>query len=512
MTTFLDDLSAREIREQLGHPVIDGDGHLIEVREAFVRYVHERGHGEYFDDAFARGLLDPGQVQLSPGDVVGGDRGLSLIEHRRRAHSHKPNYFFTPGNTMDWAAVTMPALMHERMDETGFDFAVVYPTYGLHIAHVPDDEARRGLCRLFNEMVAEDYAPYRDRLSPVAILPLSTPEEGIDGLEHAVSLGLKAFLMPSYVWRTIPAFADAPAAYRSRLRRMDTFGLDSEFDYDPFWRRAVDLNAPLATHLSGAGLPDHVSPSNAVFAAGEFSATGEAVAKSLFLGGVIARFPRLRVGLLEGGVAHGVRLLGDLISRYEKRGPDGLRRLDPRGIDPEQIRRLASKYNRRLVGLPGDRLVPPLAADEGTDNDYELSRVRWAEDIVDQFCRAFFWGCEGDDPLIRVAFDGDANPSGAVVPAFIGSDIGHWDVPAFDYALREAYEQVDGGLLTAEQFEDFSFTNAVRFYAGDRSDFFAGTAVEGAVDAWLASSPARATVGRDPGTSPAVQAGSSRAG
>ena len=61
----------------------------------------------------------------------------------------------------------MPGLMYERMDETGFDFAVVYPTYGLHIAHIPGDEARRGLCRLFNEMVAEDYAPYRDRLSPV---------------------------------------------------------------------------------------------------------------------------------------------------------------------------------------------------------------------------------------------------------------------------------------------------------------------------------------------------------
>ena len=100
---------------------------------------------------------------------------------------------------------------------------------------------------------------------------------------------------------------------------MDTFGVDSEYDYDPFWKRAEELNAPIAAHMSGARLIDHVSPSNSVFSAGQFAATGEALAKSLFLGGVLHRFPKLRFGLLEGGVAVGVRLYGDLVSRYEKR-------------------------------------------------------------------------------------------------------------------------------------------------------------------------------------------------
>ncbi len=427
-----------------------------------------RGEGRLFDDPFARSLFVPG----NEGDL------FPPLEQRRRFHTHKGHRWFTPANTRDYAAVSMPGLMYERLDETGFDFAIVYPTYGLHIAHVPGEAARRGLCRLYNEMIAEDYAPYRDRLSPVAVLPLSTPEEGIEALEHAVSLGLKAFLIPSYVWRTIAAFEEAPPEYRSRLRRMDRFGVDSEYDYDPFWKRAVELNAPISAHLSGAGLPDHVSPSNSLFSAGQFAATGEALAKSLFLGGVLHRFPQLRVALLEGGVAVGVRLYGDLVSRFEKRGPEGLHLLDPRRIDTGELARLAAKYNPRLVGLPEQQLVPALAADEGGINDFELSGVRSPDDIRDQFCRGFFWGCEGDDALIGVAFDRRVNPLGAVVPAFVGSDIGHWDVPSFGHPLQEAYEQVGHELLTAEQFRDFTLTNAVRFYAGERPEFFVGTTVE----------------------------------
>jgi predicted TIM-barrel fold metal-dependent hydrolase len=466
------ELSAPGIRERVGHPIVDGDGHLVEVRQALVRFAYQRGQEALLDEPVARGLLVPGNEHMR----------FPPLEERRQFYTHKANRWFTPANTRDYAAVCMPGLMYERLEETGFDFAVVYPTFGLHIAHIPGEAARRGLCHLYNELVAEDYAPYRDRLSPVAILPLSTPEEGIEGLEHAVSLGLKAFLIPSYVWRTIPAFADAPRAYASRLRRMDTFGCDSEYDYDPFWKRAVELNAPISAHLSGAGLMDHVSPSNSLFSAGQFAATAELLAKSLFLGGVLHRFPKLRVGLMEGGVAVGVRLYGDLVGRFAKRGPEGLAHLDPRAIDTAEVSRLAARYSPRLVGVPEDRLLPALAAEEGGDNDFQASGVRSPADIRDQFCQGLFWGCEGDDPLIGVAFDQRVDPLAATLRAFLGSDIGHWDVPSFDHPLKEAYEQVEHGMLTPEQFREFTFTNAVRFYAGDRPDFFAGTAVQSAAE------------------------------
>lgn len=462
--------SVQSLRERIGHPMVDGDGHLIEVREAFVRFVHEQGQGHLFEDPFAKGLLIPGEeMGLFPGP-----------ERRRQYHLHKPHFWITPANTRDYAAVTMPGLMYERLPETGFDFSVVYPTYGLHLSQIPGDEARQGLCRMYNEMVAADFAPYRDRLSPVAVLPLTTPEEGIDALEHAASLGLKAFVIPSFVWRTIPAFADAPPEYRSRLRRLDTFGVDSEYDYDPFWKRASELNAPLAAHLSGSGLIDHASPSNSIFSAGQFAATGEVLAKSLFLGGVLRRFPTLRVALLEGGVAVGARLYSDLVGRFEKRGPEGIAKLDVRNIDTAELARLAPRYNPRLVGVPPERLVPAVRSEEGGMNDFAASGVQSAKDIRDQFCTGLYWGCEGDDPLVGVAFDERVNPLGATIPTFVGSDIGHWDVPSFDHPIHEAYEQVEHGLLTSDQFEQFTFSTAVRFYAGHTNDFFAGTAVEAA--------------------------------
>jgi hypothetical protein len=63
----------------------------------------------------------------------------------------------------------------------------------------------------------------------------------------------------------------------------------------------------------------------------------------------------------------------------------------------------------------------------------------------------------------------------------MGSDLGHWDVPSFTMPLVEAYELVEDGILTDEQFKEFTCTNAVRFYAGAGRSFFAGTSVQAAV-------------------------------
>jgi predicted TIM-barrel fold metal-dependent hydrolase len=462
---------ARRIRDGLGHTVIDGDAHHVEVSVAFADFVRDHGGGRYLDDSGARvnGLFDSG-----------GERVPSL-EDRRRLHVSARPIWWTPSDTLDYATVTMPALYHERLEEAGIDFAVIYPSRGLRMLSLEPEDTRVALCRFYNEYVAEIYGPYRDRLSPVAIVPMHTPAEGTAGLEHAVSLGLKAALIPSFIWRPIPAFADAPPEYRNRLQRVDNYGLDSDYDYDPFWARAVELNVPIACHTSGFALAGHYSPSNYSYAAGHFAAVGEATAKSLFLGGVTLRFPDLRVALLEGGVAVGVRLYGDLVSRFEKRGTAGLDKLDPARMDAARLHRLAEKYAPDLARYDPQQLVPGVSAVDGQVDDFAQSGVRSAADIRDVFSRNFYWGCEGDDPLVGVAFDGRVNPLGARLRAVMGSDIGHWDVPSFTMPLVEAYELVEHGILTPVQFEEFVCTNAVRLYAGTGSSFFAGTAVEAAV-------------------------------
>lgn len=53
---------ARRVRQRLGHTIIDGDAHHVEVSVAFADFVREHGGGRYLDDSGARvdGLFDSG--------------------------------------------------------------------------------------------------------------------------------------------------------------------------------------------------------------------------------------------------------------------------------------------------------------------------------------------------------------------------------------------------------------------------------------------------------------------
>jgi hypothetical protein len=67
---------------------------------------------------------------------------------------------------------------------------------------------------------------------------------------------------------------------------------------------------------------------------------------------------------------------------------------------------------------------------------------------------------------------------GARVPAIMGSDIGHWDVPEFDSPLAEAFELVEHGILDEDALRDYLFTHSVQLYASLDPTFFEGTVIE----------------------------------
>ena len=64
-----------------------------------------------------------------------------------------------------------------------------------------------------------------------------------------------------------------------------------------------------------------------------------------------------------------------------------------------------------------------------------------------------------------------------VLNALFSSDIGHFDVPDMCVVVPEAHELVERGLLTGDDFRDFMFANAVRFWGEVNPDFFNGTVV-----------------------------------
>jgi hypothetical protein len=92
----------------------------------------------------------------------------------------------------------------------------------------------------------------------------------------------------------------------------------------------------------------------------------------------------------------------------------------------------------------------------------------------------FFFGCEGDDTMTALAFDTKKNAFGARLNVLYSSDLGHFDLPDMRDAAREAWDLVEHGLITAEDFRDFVFANPVRVKTRVNPDFFKGTVVEDA--------------------------------
>ena len=61
------------------------------------------------------------------------------------------------------------------------------------------------------------------------------------------------------------------------------------------------------------------------------------------------------------------------------------------------------------------------------------------------------------------------------------SDVGHFDVTDMSEVLEEAWELVEHGMITEQDFRAFTFANAARLHTAMNPDFFKGTVVEGAV-------------------------------
>ena len=226
---------------------------------------------------------------------------------------------------------------------------------------------------------------------------------------------------------------------------------------------------------------------------GNFAAAGELAARSLLMGGVPLRFPKLRFAFQEGGTAWACNLYSDVIGHWEKRNAEAVQRYDPAELDRALLGKLFEQFaegpvRQRLNRLDeGLGLLSEPMVEGASIDDFAESRISSPEDVRDVFTNQYFFGCEADDPMAAVAFDERLNPLGARIPALFASDIGHWDVPDFRGVLEEAWELVDHGLLSPDDFRQFTFGSAVRLWAGTNPDFFAGTSVEEAVVKELAS-------------------------
>lgn len=467
---------AAEIHTCLKHPVIDGDGHWLEPVPVFLEYLSEVGGAKSVDQM--RALWRRGHIWYR-----------SSWAQRQHNRTRRSNWWGATSNTFDKATALLPALMNERLPELGVDFAMIYPSLGLALNGIAEDELRRAAARAYNQMTAGMFAPYAARLAPVAIIPARTPDEAIAELEYAVGkLGYRAIMLKGNQDRPIPSAAEGADAKKTAWY-LDTIALDSPLDYDPFWQRCVDLGVAVTQHSGSGSWPDRGSISNFTYNhIGHFAASNHAFARGVFLGGLLRRYPTLNFGFMEGGVSWACQLCADLIEHWEKRRPAGLQ--NPAATNIAELRQLIGKYGDARLKANTDAImnnldflrpecsVEELARPEFVTNDFAAAGIESKDDIRTAFCANFYFGCEADDRTTMWAFD--ARMGFRLRPVF-SSDFTHFDVPDFAEVVPEAFEMVEKRFVTEQDFREFTFVNAARLHTRNNPDFFKGTVVESAV-------------------------------
>jgi hypothetical protein len=292
------------------------------------------------------------------------------------------------------------------------------------------------------------------------------------------------------VLRPVPEFAQAHPDLAHEVQYQDCFGIDSPYDYDAVWRKCIELKVAPTFHSGPIGWGCRRSFTRHQYnQIGGFAEGGEALAKSLFFGGVTRRFPQLRLGFLEGGVTWGQSLYCRMIEHWEKRNGEAIMTLDPARLDTALFAELIDKFAHPRVQAIRDRVVQDSLWSDHPEilDDWSACELRHESEIPDLFSRPFYFGCEGDDRMVAAAFDERLNPFGVRLNAMLGSDIGHFDVPDMRDVVPKAFEMVDEGILDARGFRDFAFANAVRLHGGMNPDFFKGTVVEKAAADLLAA-------------------------
>jgi predicted TIM-barrel fold metal-dependent hydrolase len=468
---------AAEIRAGLKHPVIDGDGHWLEPIPTFLDYLSEVGGAKSAEQMRALWRARDAWYRATP-------------QERQDQRLRRAIWWGVTSNTYDKATALLPALLNERLPELGIDFALIYPSFGLILSGITQPDLRRAAARAYNMMTADMFAPFAERFAPVAIIPTHTPEEALEELEYAVMLrGYKAITLRGNEERPITSAAEEVNDRQKAAWYCDTIALDSPYDYEAVWRRCVELGVAVTQHSGSGRWQDRASISNFTYNhVGHFAESNHAFARGVFLGGLVRRYPSLNFGFMEGGVSWACQMCLDLIEHWEKRRRVGLQY--PSETDVAELHQLIGRYGDEKLKANASALMnnldafrpecslEELARPEHVSDDFEAAGINSKEDVRAVFSGNFYFGCEADDRATMWAFD---PRMGVRLRPVFSSDFTHFDVPDFKEVIPEAFELVEKGFVTEQDFREFTFTNAARLHTRNNPAFFNGTVVEQAV-------------------------------
>ena len=289
-----------------GYRVADSDMHVLEPADLWQRYIDPA-----FKHAAPVGLTElrrdmrvkvKSHVMLRIGPVrpSRGDAGV--------AWSAEQDKTYADAERRGWDATSQV----NAMDAEGLDLAVLFPSRGLFVLGLdspqvvgvdglePDFAA--AIARAYNDWLKDFCAEHPKRLLGAGMVAPHDPQAAAAEVRRCVEkLGFKAiFLAPGCVNRR--PWHDAA--------------------YDPLWAECERLNVPITFHGGGQTFlkPDfslEILDKLMMWHTFNQPLGIMTVAVSLTSGGVLERFPKLRVGLLEGNCGWAPWLFDRLDEHWE---------------------------------------------------------------------------------------------------------------------------------------------------------------------------------------------------
>jgi predicted TIM-barrel fold metal-dependent hydrolase len=279
-----------------GMKALDSDMHVYDPPDLYLNYMEKK-----WGDRIPRGEWPKGhgRVEFCYGDgTVLRPRGERIEQGEKKVAKHH-----TEGPKRGYD----PVSQIEAMEREGLDIAVLFRTSPLYADDNFEPEYAAALCRAWNSWISDFCKQDRAKLKPSAVIPLHDVDLAVKEVRRAVKdLGAVGLSI-------------GPEPVRGRL-------LHDRY-FDPLWAEAQEMNVAVCFHPPASPGSEQASkrfdghPNDKILVNAFRNPVEQMFAVgSMCGGGVLERFPRLRVSFLEGNCSWLPWTLYRLDERFELAG------------------------------------------------------------------------------------------------------------------------------------------------------------------------------------------------
>ena len=171
----------------------------------------------------------------------------------------------------------------------GTDAEILFPNKGLVVWATKDAHFSHLMCKAWNDWAWETFAPFNDRLAPMACIAPASLDEALAEIQRVAALGFKGLCLPCK-----PVFGPPD---------VDDLNYNLK-EFEPLWDCITDVDLPITFHVS-TGRDPRTSRSNggAVinYTIHSLAPTMEPLV-NICASGVAERHPTLKFGAIEAGI------------------------------------------------------------------------------------------------------------------------------------------------------------------------------------------------------------------